>query len=284
MKTLFRRLALGVLLIAATTSANAATREDLESSAVVEGSIVVAKDGSVQDVTIGNPENYGAPIVDLVRKAALRWRFEPVLLDGAPVTAKCSMHARVVLRQQPDGNYVARIKGATFGDGNAHSTDALSDAPQGRSFRPTYPREAISHRVEGTVYLALRVDRRGRVTEAFSEQVNLHNKGVRGAVERYRAVLAQSAITAARHWKYAVPTTGKLAAQDSWTVHTSVSYELQAFGEQPHESIWQTYIPGPYTPAPWVDKPDADAADALADDSMQTDGAGPVLLTSIGHG
>lgn len=285
MNTRVQRALLGLLLAVTTTAAMADTSPPVvESSALVEGNIVIAKDGSVQDVTVSNPENYGTPIVDLVRKAALHWRFQPVLHDGSPVLAKCSMHVRVVLGQQPDGNYVARIKGATFGDDNAHDTDSLSDMSQGKSFRPKYPREAVSSRVEGTVYLALRVDRRGHVTEAFTEQVNLRNKGERGAVERYRNVLAQSAITAVRHWLYTVPTTGKLAAQDSWTVRTSVAYQLLALGEQPHESVWQTYIPGPYTPAPWVDKPDADAADALADDSVQTDGTGPVLLTPISHG
>ena len=81
-----------------------------------------------------------------------------------------------------------------------------------------------------------------------------------------------------------VPTTGKLAGQDSWTVHTTVTYHLDEMGGPKSDLTWQSYVPGPYTPAPWVDKPDMNAADALADDALQTDGAGPTLLTPLNHG
>lgn len=274
----------GALLALAATAAHASTYQDLESSAVVKGSIVLAKDGSVQTAVVDDADKYGQPIADMVRRAALQWRFQPVLHDGAPVLAKASMHVRVILKKMPDGNYSARVKGATFGDNDPTDTGTLHSGEGNKRIPPQYPGAAIRGRVQGTVYLALHVDRSGRVIEAVAEQVNLRNLGPDRAMRQYREALAKSALTAARQWTYAIPTTGKLARQDSWTARVPVNFYLNEFGAPRPDSTWQTYVPGPYTPAPWVDRPDLDAADAIADGAVQTDGAGPILLTAPNRG
>lgn len=272
------------LLAMAAMSAQASTTQDLESSALVRGAIVLATDGSVRSATVDDEAKYGQPIAEMVRKAAMRWRFEPVLRDGKPVVARSSMLVRVVLKKMPDGNYSARIKGASFGDSSTDSTDTLRNAEGNKNIPPRYPVAAIRGRVQGTVYLSLHVDRSGHVTEAVAEQVNLGNTGSDRILKQYREILAEGAIKAARRWTYMIPTTGKLAKQDSWTVHVPVTYQLNELGAAERDRTWQTYVPGPYTPAPWVDKPDMNAADALADDTLQTDGAGPTLLSPLGHG
>ena len=238
----------------------------------------------MQTAVIDDGAKYGQPIVDMVRKAALQWRFQPVLRHDEPVVAKSSMHVRVVLKKMPDGNYSARIKGATFGDSSTDSTDTLCSAEGNKRILPQYPQAAIRGRVQGTVYLALRVDRSGRVVEAFAEQVNLGSIGPDRALKHYRATLAESALRAARQWSYTIPTTGPLARQDSWTAHVPVNYALNVLGAPKPDRTWVSYVPGPYTPAPWVDKPDMNAADALADDAVRTEGAGPTLLSPFNHG
>ena len=279
-----KKALLGALLATATMVAQAGTVQNIESSAIVKGTIVLARDGTVQTAVVDHPAKYGQPIADMVRKAAMQWRFHPVLLDGEPVVAKSSMHVRVVVKKMPDGNYSARIKGATFGDDDSNDTGTVHGAAGNKKIMPHYPMEAVRSRVQGTVYMALHVDRGGHVTEAAVEQVNLGITGSELALRKYREILAKSALTTAQKWTYVIPTTGKLAKQDSWTVHVPVTYYLQELGEPMRERVWETYIPGPYTPAPWVDKPDADAADALVDDAVQTDGAGPTLLSPINHG
>lgn len=278
-----KKLMLGALLALAAASAQAATPRNLESSAVVEGSIVLAKDGTVQLATVEHPEKYGQPIADLVRKVALTWHFDPVLRDGQPVIAKASMHVRVILTKNADGNFTARVKGATFGGNNADTPDHLYSENQ-KKIGPHYPPAAIKARVQGTVYLALHVDREGHVTDAVAEQVNLENMGPDGLLQNYRDLMAKSSLDAARRWTYRVPTTGQLAGQDSWTLHVPIVYTLNETGAAPVERVWRTYVPGPYTPAPWVDKPSMATADALADDGSYTEGAGPVLRTSFDHG
>jgi hypothetical protein len=271
----------GALLVMVTMVAQASSRKDVESSAVVSGTIVLAKDGTVQTAVVDDGARYGQPIADLVRKAALQWRFEPVLRQGEPVVAKASMHVRVVLKKMPDGNYSARVKGATFGDDN--SADTLRNVEGNKKIPPTYPMSAVRGRVQGTVYLALRVDRSGHVVEAVAEQVNLGNIGPDHLLKQYRATLAESALKAARQWSYAIPTTGPLAKQDSWTAHVPVNYALNDMSAPRPDRTWVSYVPGPYTPAPWVDKPDISAADALADDDVRTEGAGPILLSPFNH-
>lgn len=269
-----------LVLVAAT--AQASTTRDLESSAVVNGSIVVAKDGSVQSAVIDHPEKYGQPIADMVQKTAMQWRFHPVLVDGQPVLAKSSMHARVVVKKTDDGNYTVRVKGASFGDYDANATDELRDDPHLRK-APKYPQLAVRYRVQGTVYLSLHVDRSGHVTEAVARQVNLENIGDNHTLEQYRKLLAKASIDAAREWTFRIPTTGPLAAHDSWTANVPINYTLNEFGVTPGNHVWETYLPGPYTPAPWVDQPDTNAVDAIADNNVHTEGVGPALLNPASH-
>lgn len=265
-------------------AAQAGSPQNLESSAIVRGTIVLAKDGTVQTAVIDDEAKYGKPIADMVRKAAQQWLFYPVLRDGKPVVAKSNMYVRVVLDKKPDGNYSARIKGATFGGLGTQSTDALHNANGNKHIAPRYPEAAIRGRVQGTVYLSLHVDRSGHVTEAVAEQVNLDNTGSDRVLAQYRELLAKATLDAARRWTYVVPTTGRLANQDSWTIHVPVSYRLGPPGALGSESVWETYVPGPYTPAPWDNKPDTNDVDVLADGDVMTDGAGPIRRSPSDHG
>lgn len=278
-----KKVIFAAVLAMLTMVAQASSRQDIESSAVVQGTIVLATDGTVQTAVIDDEADVGKPIADMVRKAALQWRFHPVVRDGKPVRAKASMHVRVVLKKASDGNYSARIKGATFGDGDKNSTDTLR-AAVAKNISPSYPRAAARGGAQGTVYLALHVDHDGHVVDAVAEQVNLANIGPNGVLRQYREILGNAAVKAARKWSYVTPTTGKLAKQDSWTARVPVTFRLSETGRPVAESVWQTYLPGPYTPAPWVDRPDMDGADALADGAVQTEGAGPTLLAPLKHG
>ena len=278
-----KKLILGALFALASMSVQASSMKDVESSAVISGTIVVAKDGTVQAAAVDDPDRYGQAIADMVRNAALQWRFEPVLHDGEPVVAKASMHVRVVLKKTDDGKYNASIKAARFGEDDPKVTDTLRSAEGNKKIMPGYPAAAARYSVQGTVYLSLRVDRSGHVAEAVAEQVNLGNIGPERLATRYRKLLADSALQAARQWTYVLPTTGKLVNEESWTVHIPVSFNLVSYraGSGP---VWEAYVPGPYTPAPWIDKPDTNAADAIADGVMQTDGAGPTLLFGPNRG
>lgn len=280
-----KKTMLGALLAMTAMAAQAGSPQNLESSAIVRGTIVLAKDGTVQTAVIDDEAKYGKPIAEMVRKAAQQWLFYPVLRDGKPVVAKSNMYVRVVLDKQPDGNYSARIKGATFGDMDSKSTDTLHNTENNKHIPPRNVEAVFRAHVQGTVYLALHVDRSGRVIDAVAEQINLDNTGPDRVLRQYREFLAKATLDAARRWTYVVPTTGRLANQDSWTIHVPVSYRLNPpGGTSASESVWETYVPGPYTPAPWDNKPDTNDVDVLADGDVMTDGAGPIRRSPSDHG
>lgn len=140
----------------------------------------------------------------------------------------------------------------------------------------------MKDRVEGTVYLALRVDRSGHVTDAIAQQVNLFSIGPEHELAQVRKAMADSALAAARNWSYTPPSTGPLANDAFWVARVPITYALGTSSKQ--SSVWQTYAPGPYTPTPWVAEPPLNAADTLADGEVHTDGTGPKLLSALDHG
>lgn len=262
--------------------AQASSVKDLESSAVIDGSIVVTTDGSVRTTQIDEPEKYG-PIAEMVRNAALKWRFQPVLRHGEPVVAKASMHVRVVVKKLSKGRYAARITGATFGDDDLVPTNELRYADSQRVM-PIYPAAPAKAGVDATVYVVLRVNRSGRVADAVAEQVNLGSPGAEVLARRYRRAFAEAALEAARKWTFKVPTTGELAARSDWTARVPINFHIESPRHGDAVPVWQTYVPGPYTPAPWAHHPGQDDGDAIAEGALQTDGTGPVLLSKPDQG
>lgn len=285
MKTPFKGLLIGALLLA--SQAHALSRGDIESSALIKGTIVIGTDGTVQRVDVDNAEQAGQALTDVVRNTAMKWRFEPVMRDGQAVIARSQMSVRVVAKAQSDGNYAVRVKGASFGDGT--TTDELRPSPDNKHRQPRYPEAAIRGRVQGTVYLVLQVNRQGNVTEADAEQVNLTGIGSETFANSGRKVLADSAIKVARTWTYEPPTTGPLARQDSWIVRVPVKFFLWREGEKEQVAFWETYLPGPRKDIPWIHAFERKTnehylVDALLDNTAQTEGAGPHLLTAIDQG
>lgn len=95
------------------TVARAGSIQDIESSAIVSGTVVLTRDGTVQTAVIDDAAKYGQAVADMVRKAALQWRFEPVLRHGKPVVAKaaclsgaCSKDIRRQLQRMDQGRHV----------------------------------------------------------------------------------------------------------------------------------------------------------------------------------
>ncbi|TBR39785.1 MULTISPECIES: energy transducer TonB [Dyella] len=268
---------------------HAGDSRDLESSAVIKGNIVIATDGSVKEVAIDDQVVAGTPIGHMVLQAAMQWRFEPVIRDGAAVVAKSRMSVRIVAKRKEDGNIDVRINGATFGDGTTSEELRSDKANYAKGHMPRYPESGIRSRVQGTVYLVLHVNREGKVVDIDAEQVNLKNMGPERLLAAFRKDFAESAIKAARTWTYTIPTSGPLADRNDWIVRVPVAYDLWVDGKKPEPTFWQTYMPGPRNDIPWVHayepQPNVHrAVDAVADTAVLTDGVGPNLLTALDAG
>ncbi|WP_269789859.1 protein tonB [Stenotrophomonas sp. Iso1] len=289
MRHMLAAMAVGAALMAgmpAVASAGSggisAVRERVESSMVVRGEVTIETDGSVSAIKLEKEEALPTALVDLVRNAALKWRFEPVLKDGVPVRGLAPMSLRVIARELDHGRYEVSLGGINF-----NRVD--SDGPEGiaiiDSIPPRYPQQAIVAGVSGSVYLVLKVGRDGKVEDAFAEQVNLTVLGREGELRRSREMLAASARDCVRQWTFRIPTQGQVTAQRYWNVRVPVSYSLNKNAPEGRDvGRWVTYVPGPRERAPWLDASEqlGFSPDALADGSVNlVDNNGPRLLTPL---
>jgi outer membrane biosynthesis protein TonB len=257
------------LLSAATLAAGPnEVRKRVQASMLLTGKIVVAPDGSVRSYVVDKAEKVPPAVISLIANNVPKWKFEPTLLDGKPVAAEAEMSFRVVAKPIGDENFSISINGAEFGRGKLG--ESISSK---KRVTPVYPPEAAHSGVSGTVYLLLRVGRQGQVVDAVAEQVNMTVLGSDTELERWRQVLANSALRAARQWTFDPPTSGKGVDAEYWLVRVPVNFNLRIDGmlRSGGYGQWQAYVPGPRQPVPWFDnKPMAStSADALPDGDIQ---------------
>jgi hypothetical protein len=256
--------ALSVATWAATTSQ---IRNSAEASMLVTGWIEVMPDGSVHDYSIEHPEKIPPAVLDLIKQNVPTWKFT---LDGnANVIERARMNVRIVAKRVDDTHDSLSIVGATFGEGGDKSDEYVS---RKSVTIPRYPQGAINARVDGTVYLFVRVGRQGQVEDVVAEQVNLGEYGNEHEMQRYRKLLADAAMDAIKAWTFNTPTTGKHVADAFWNVRVPVNFNLQVRGAPVQDTYgkWEGYIPGPRQPIPWmeVSKLPAVSADAIPDGSL----------------
>ena len=252
-------------------------RKQIEASMLVQGTIDIDEAGKVIDYQIKQADAVPKAMLEIVDKRVRAWQFEPVQVDGKAVRARSPMQMRLVTRKEGD-RFLFRIGGATFGT-TYEKEESVS--ARGRLPPPRYPEVAVDAGVGGTVYLVLRIGRDGKVEEAVAEQVNLRTLGSQAEMERFRVVLAESAIGAAKRWRFDYPTRGGDADAPFVSVRLPVDYVI---GAQKLEKAgqWQAYVPGPRQRASWLPpEPDSASADALAAWGIYPVGKGPRLLTSL---
>lgn len=267
MKRFLMGLFCALLSAAALAAGPAAVRKRVQASMLLTGTIVVAPDGSVSSYAIDKPEKLPPMVTGLIAESIPRWKFEPTLLDGKPVAAKAKMSVRFVAKPVGDDKYSVGISGAEFGQNVPGESITYKDR-----VAPTYPHEAARSRVSGTVYLLLRVERQGQVQEAVAEQVNLVVVDNDEEMERWRKMLANSALAAARKWTFNLPTSGEHMNDEYWVARVPVTYGLGRYDELRADDYgkWQPYVPGPRQPVPWIDEQRllSGSADALPDEGL----------------
>ncbi|QRN55997.1 energy transducer TonB [Dyella caseinilytica] len=224
-------------------------RQRAEGSMLVTGWIDVSPDGSVHGYSLDQSDKIPAAVTDLIQKNVPDWKFK---LDGNPnVIERARMSVRLVARRVDDTHDSIAIVGATFGDSNTASGQSVTH----KSMQPPkYPLSAVQAHVDGTVYLYLRVGRQGQVEDAVAERVNLGVYGSDIQMRRYRDILADAALEAAKQWTFNIPTNGKHIDDPYWDVRVPVNFNLKVAGSPRVDTYgkWQVYIPGPQQSIPWL--------------------------------
>lgn len=277
-------LLLGLLLVVPLLPAGAQTahamKQQMEALMLVTGSVDIETDGRVGAVSLDDLEKVPDAVVDLVERAAAKWRFEPIVVDGTPAPARARMSLKVVASKVPGSRdeFTVRLGGARFGE-----EDAGSGIESDQMKPPDYPSGALYDGVSGTAYLALRVDADGRVQDMVVEQVNLEQVGDKRRMDGWRKEFANAALEAARKWTFRV-TSDSPDAPASWTVRVPVSYRIANAPKR--RDAWAVYVPGPRSEIPWLQDEDQSTVppDALAAGTVHPATNGRRLLTALDPG
>lgn len=260
-----------------------ALAKQAEASMVVLGSITVAPDGSVASYQLDQATELPAAVTGLLQQSIPVWQFEPVKRDGKAVYVKSRMSLRVVLHSLDDKRYKLYLAGAYFSpDGKPSFKDT---GP--KRIQPYYPGQAVRARVSGTVYLVLKIDPQGHVIDALAEQVNLRVAGDEHQMERFRGLLANSALDAARKWVFDPQLLGGGSGDHyaAMPVNYWLSTTQGATSRPDAPGHWDVYIPGPRQALPWFDagRVFAGSVDALPDSGVYVlDPGGLQLKTKLG--
>lgn len=274
--------ALALAPLMATASGPGAVRKQVESSMLVTGELVVDQQGSVVALQIDQPDKLPVGVLDFVRKQVSSWSFEPVLRDRKAAPARSRMSLLVVGKRVEGDSFSIGIKSAAFRGPPPGEGERVSEASMQP---PRYPGPAAKAGATGTAYLVLKVGRNGRVAEAVVEQVNLEVVASERDMATLRKLFADSSLAAARKWKFTLPTAGRAAEEDFWTVRVPIEYKMHGISQRDGYGIWNVYVPGPRATIPWAAEAQPGfSPDALAAGETYIAGAGPRLLTPLDGG
>lgn len=247
-------------------------RKRVQASMLVTGTIEVTPEGSVAKYTLDHPKELPPGVRNLLGKVVPTWKFEPVRVNGKAVTARAMMSVRIVAKRAENDSYAISIAGTRFGD--FVSKLAVKAFKQEK---PQYPRQLLRQGVDGTVYLALRLNSQGSVVDAAAEQVNVGKIGSDAQLDQWRILLADAAIAAARHWTFSLPGD---AAPSGRVIRMPVIFYMR----WPGYGHWSVYVPGPVQPIPWLDNHNqmlSGDVDALPDGDVDLVEHGLHLMLSV---
>lgn len=233
---------LPLFLVTATAHSQSAhqAREEVEMSMLVRGHVDIDREGRITAHELEQPDKLPGYVVDMVSAAMPTMRFEPVMVDGAPVLARARMTLRLVA--QPDGEQMLlSIRSTHFGD-----RTAIPDEERVRHVAmnpPRYPADVLHLGGSGTVYLLLKVGRDGLVEDVVVEQTNLTALGTAREMERVRASLERASVREAKRWRFAPPVAGEEADAAYWAMRVPVEFSIDA-PPKPAYGEWMAYHPG----------------------------------------
>ena len=240
-----------VLLVAGVVTAKGGQPATIYSMRAV-GEVQISPDGHVSDYTLRS--QLPKEIAALVDKNIRGWTFEPIQVEGQAVSAKTAVNLQ--LKAEPAGGEQYKIRVVSVHFGGPMQSRAQTKPPQ-------YPPSAIHAHVGGRVLLSVRLDETGKVIEAAPYQTSLDiDKGTEREAERWRKVLENASVEAAKNWQYDLTETinGK-------PIGTSaiVPVEFSLSRNASHDGHWKDYYPGPATPTPWMHKEQVADNQSLSD-------------------
>jgi len=279
--------AIAVALVLAAAPAHAAKPSadvPVEMGMRVEGTLAIGDDGRITALEIDKQDLLPEAVATLVRDTVKNWEFEPNVRDGAPVPMDARMTVRVVAQPGANDTFNVRLISAHF-DGARKDASGREIKSRVRTPPPRYPADVFRVGGQGTVYLALKVDREGRVVDQVAEQVNLRSTGTAAQMDLIRSRLSRASLDAARKWRFPLSAEDASLEAPFRTYRVPVSFAINT--AMPDDlAQWRAYIPGPRNAIPWSTRPESAgfSPDLLTDGSatLAGDPTAPRLRTPLG--
>jgi hypothetical protein len=250
-----------VLVLALPAAASDLPRLELVYLAEAGGTLEVAPDGSVADVTV--EKAIAEPLRVGLAAAIRKLHFEPVQVHGEAVRALTGFH--VVLAGHPkDGNLSVEIDAIDFVtppdtkpvevDNQRSGAVALKMSP------PKFPRDEERSGRMARVEVALRVSPDGRVADVqVVDSMLIDNGQTSSASASALRHFEQSALEAARGWMFSVPPDAAALAPAQLTVKTDIEYvfELRRGFNLHQHGQWLPMYRAPKRAVAWLSPVDA---------------------------
>lgn len=248
-----------------------AVRATAESALTVTGTIDVDAAGKVLAFTLDQPEKLPPGVVTMAGDNIPAWTFEPMVLPEGKTASRMRMSMLFVASKRGDGTLTVALRHPTF--------STLDGPPTFRVVRSggtfSYPPRALQAGVTGAVYMVVRFDRTGTITDAMVEQVNLGVVDSEAGMAKWRRILAEAALRDIVKVRVEAADTWVADGQQTQIGRIPLMY---TFDDAPGMQYgqWVTYVPGPRTEIPWSDAAPlkATAPDALAPNELQLSDAG----------
>lgn len=235
----------------------------------LEGRIEIGTDGTVLRYEPVTP--VAEPLAARVREAVARFRFEPIVERGKPVTATARMWLNLVATPRADGDLDVSIEHVGFpSEGFATFDGTGSQWVLGVAERAPlqYPVAAFRADVSGRVVVAVRVGRDGRVLEALPRASAVFDR------ERDRTnattlakglgALEGAAVDAIRRWRFDVRIPdGVTPAAEELTVLIPVEWRLEGH-RVAKDGVWLRETRSAERTLPWLEPMTANAIPALS--------------------
>jgi hypothetical protein len=256
-----------------------AVRKQVESSLLVTGSIDVDASGKVVGYALDEPQALPEGIVAMAAAQVPLWAFEPMVLPADQTRTHSQMSLRFIAKKSEGQQSVVSLQGAQF----FNQRNAVGFPIDREHSAPIlYPLAMRRLYVTGTVYMAVRVDRDGKVLDSAVEQINLTVVGSESETERWRQVLG-------RHWQQGVKglrfdIPDSAFAENNSTLSGRIGfYYKNANSPSWKYGDWEPHVPGPHTRIDWLPDPDA-RPDTFRPGTLHTAGSDRRLLTPLtGH-
>lgn len=260
----------GLLCALLLASGLAQAGEPARFTAQLEGELVIGPQGQVLELAFKDAGWLGEDVRRGYEAKVREWRFEPVLVQGQPISARGRMRLELLAERDDEARTANfAIHRAVFLDPETYR--GPDRVPSLRA--PLYPRDAALTGIGALVVVAARVDAGGKPTEAATEYLHLTGPDPGAQGRRFANQFQRATLAAIKYWTLQGVAPGEL-------VRIPVRYI--APGQSREERRWTRVRPVPVDVPAWVVAASAAQAPIELADSGERGSARLRLLTPLG--